>query len=75
MAEQIRAHPGLTLVATGPLTNIAAPFGRIPDVIPKVGRLVFMGGWASQGLPSRTFVVTPLRHVWCWSLRPHDGGL
>lgn len=51
MAEQIRAHPGLTLVATGPLTNIAALIRAHPDVIPKVGRLVFMGGWASQGLP------------------------
>ncbi|MGE0253891.1 MAG: nucleoside hydrolase [Alphaproteobacteria bacterium] len=35
---------GLTLVATGPLTNIAAAIGQAPDILPSIARIVLMGG-------------------------------
>ncbi|HTR13137.1 MAG TPA: nucleoside hydrolase [Roseiarcus sp.] len=38
------AHPGLTLVTLGPLTNIALALGRDPSIAEKVGRCVVMGG-------------------------------
>ena len=38
------AHPGLTLVTLGPLTNIALVLGRDPSVAEKVRRCVVMGG-------------------------------
>ena len=38
------AKQPLTIVATGPLTNIAAVFNRRPDLFGKVERLVVMGG-------------------------------
>jgi purine nucleosidase len=39
------AEPGaLTLVATGPLTNVAAALLRDPDLPRRLGRLVLMGG-------------------------------
>ena len=37
-------EPGLTLVALGPLTNIALALGRDPGLADKVGRCVVMGG-------------------------------
>jgi|SRR5271166_766405 len=40
----IHAHPGLTLVTLGPLTNIALALGRDPSMAEKVGRCVVMGG-------------------------------
>ncbi len=40
-----REHSGeLVLVATGPLTNIAAALSRDPDLPKRLGRLVLMGG-------------------------------
>lgn len=38
------AERRVTVVATGPLTNIAAVFDRRPDLLGKVQRLVVMGG-------------------------------
>ena len=38
------AEQPVTVVATGPLTNIAAVFDRRPDLLGKVHRLVVMGG-------------------------------
>ena len=37
-------HRGLTIIATGPLTNIAAVFTKEPDIARKVEELVVMGG-------------------------------
>ncbi|MDO5622390.1 MAG: nucleoside hydrolase [Paracoccus sp. (in: a-proteobacteria)] len=40
-----REAPGtVTLVPIGPLTNIATAFQRAPDIIPRVQRIVLMGG-------------------------------
>jgi inosine-uridine nucleoside N-ribohydrolase len=43
-----RAEP-VTVVATGPLTNIAALLLAAPDVAARVERVVFMGGSTEQG--------------------------
>src|SRR5258707_2925315 len=48
LAQEIRARDGkVTLVPTGPLTNIGLLFARHPDVRPE--RLVLMGGAAGEG--------------------------
>jgi len=48
IAEQIRAHDGnVTLVPTGPLTNVGLLFSRHPDVRP--ARIVLMGGSIGEG--------------------------
>ncbi|OFI36900.1 hypothetical protein BIU82_10750 [Arthrobacter sp. SW1] len=45
MAELILARPGeVTLLALGPLTDVAHLFERFPDTIAALGRLVVMGG-------------------------------
>jgi pyrimidine-specific ribonucleoside hydrolase len=48
IAEQIRARDGkLTLVPTGPLTNVALLFSLHPDAVPE--RIVLMGGSVGEG--------------------------
>ncbi len=48
LAEQIRARDGkLTLVATGPLTNVGLLFALHPDARPE--RIVLMGGAIGEG--------------------------
>jgi purine nucleosidase len=42
--ETVEAHPGLTLVTLGPLTNIAMALLRAPGIAARVGRTVVMGG-------------------------------
>lgn len=44
--DTLRQHPegSITLVPVGPLTNIAAAFSRAPDIVPRVQRIVLMGG-------------------------------
>ena len=45
LINTLRAHPGkVTLVAVGPLTNIAMMVVQAPDVLDKVEKLVIMGG-------------------------------
>lgn len=46
IADTIRREPAgsVTLVAIGPLTNIAEAFRRAPDIAARVGRIVLMGG-------------------------------
>lgn len=46
--KTISSNAGLTLVALGPLTNIALALGRNPELVRDVGRCVIMGG-ALQG--------------------------
>ncbi|MDH3531672.1 MAG: nucleoside hydrolase [Gammaproteobacteria bacterium] len=50
----------ITLVPTGPLTNIAAAIGRAPEVLPKIQQIVLMGGAMREGgnrTPSAEFNV------------------
>ena len=46
LRSAIRAHPGeVTLLAVGPLTNIALLFARDPEIPSLLKELVMMGGW------------------------------
>lgn len=42
--DTVNAHPGLTIVTLGPLTNIAQAVLQAPEIAAKVGRCVVMGG-------------------------------
>jgi purine nucleosidase len=46
LVEAVRAHPGLTLVTLGPLTNVALALAESPEIAEGVGRCVVMGGAA-----------------------------
>jgi purine nucleosidase len=60
--DTVRAHPGLTLVTLGPLTNVALALIQAPDLAEKVGRCVVMGGAACT-----VGNVTPAAeyNIWC----------
>lgn len=62
LISTIHAHPGVTLVTLGPLTNIALAVRRDPTIVPKVGRCVVMGG-----NPCCVGNVTPAAeyNIWC----------
>lgn len=50
--ETLRREPAgsVTLIAIGPLTNIAEAFRRAPEAMSRVGRIVLMGGaWSELG--------------------------
>lgn len=50
MLETIKRRPGrVTLVALGPLTNLAIAFRFAPEVFSRVGRIVVMGGSLAYG--------------------------
>jgi purine nucleosidase len=62
LIEQIAAAPGeLTLVATGPLTNVALAVRRYPPLVTQVADFVIMGGSAGRGntTPAAEF------NMWC----------
>jgi purine nucleosidase len=60
--ELSRAHPGLTLVTLGPLTNIALALLRDPTLAIRIARCVVMGG-----APCTEGNVTPAAeyNIWC----------
>ncbi len=47
--ESVREHDDITLVPTGPLTNIATAFERAPDIVERVEQIVLMGGAMREG--------------------------
>ncbi|CAH1687365.1 Pyrimidine-specific ribonucleoside hydrolase RihA [Hyphomicrobiales bacterium] len=48
--SRLRAAPdGLTLCPLGPLTNLALAFRLAPDILPKIRRIVMMGGAIGLG--------------------------
>ena len=50
LATAISAEPGqITLIAIGPLTNIALALRRYPRLVSQVGNFVIMGGSAGRG--------------------------
>lgn len=62
IARTVLARPGeITLVATGPLTNVALLFERHPDVVPALRDLVVMGGSLIGGNMSAQAEF----NVWC----------
>lgn len=44
LADTINGNPGITLVATGPVTNIAILLSEKPKIAPAIGKIVIMGG-------------------------------
>lgn len=52
LAEELRRRPGLTVVATGPLTNLALLIRRYPDEAAGIGRIITLSG--AWGLGSKT---------------------
>jgi len=52
LAHELRRHPGLTVVATGPLTNLALLIRRYPDEAARIGRIVTLSG--AWGLGTKT---------------------
>ena len=59
IAKSVMSHPGeLTIVAVGPLTNIAQAMSLEPALVSNVGRLVIMGG-AIASLPDGAGNITP----------------
>lgn len=59
--EAATAHPGLTVVTLGPLTNLALALTRAPELAERIGRLVVMGG-APDGVGN----VTPAAEYNLW---------
>jgi purine nucleosidase len=60
--DTLEAHPGLTMVTLGPLTNVALALQKQPAIAAKVGRSVIMGG-----APCCEGNVTPAAeyNIWC----------
>lgn len=45
LADEVRAAPGeVTIIATGPLSNVASVLRREPDIAPIIGHLIILGG-------------------------------
>jgi inosine-uridine nucleoside N-ribohydrolase len=61
IAQVLDAEQQVTLVPTGPLTNIALLLARYPELAPKVERIVLMGGAIGEGN------VTPAAEFNIWS--------
>lgn len=67
--ETIRAFPGeVTLVAIGPLTNIATAINLAPDIVPLIKEVVIMGG--AFGTRGHAGNVTPHSEFNIWK-DPH----
>jgi inosine-uridine nucleoside N-ribohydrolase len=49
LIDTLRAEPGLSLIVTGPMTNIAQALRRAPDILDSVNIVSFMGGSATHG--------------------------
>jgi inosine-uridine nucleoside N-ribohydrolase len=79
IADSVRRHPGqVTILAIGPLTNIALAARRHPDIVPLIGQVISMGGafevpgnttraaefnWWFDPEAAREVLRLPLRHV------------
>src|SRR5690606_23505379 len=60
--EVMAAEPGtITLVPTGPLTNIALAMAKEPRIVERVERVVLMGGAYTRGnrTPAAEFTILP----------------
>lgn len=67
--ETVRAQPGeITLVAIGPLTNLACAMNQAPDIIPLVKEVIIMGG--AFGTHGHAGNVTPHSEFNIWK-DPH----
>lgn len=59
--ETAREHPGLVVVASGPLTNIASALRRSPEIAGNIARVVTLSG--AWGLGGKTAAAE--FNVWC----------
>ncbi len=57
--EAVRAVAGTWVVATGPLTNVAAVLRAAPDVVDQLGGLSMMGGRIAAGPPEFNLAADP----------------
>ncbi|ADP10739.1 Inosine/uridine-preferring nucleoside hydrolase [Erwinia sp. Ejp617] len=63
--NSVRNSPdALTLVAVGPLTNIAQAINQAPDIVPQIRQLVMMGG--AFGTHGRSGNITPFAEWNTW---------
>jgi inosine-uridine nucleoside N-ribohydrolase len=60
LIDTARAHDGVTLIATGPLTNVADALRRAPDLIQRIREISVMGGSVTLGN------VTPVAEFNIW---------
>lgn len=66
IAETVLSHPGeVTIVAVGPLTNVAVAMRMVPEIIDAVAEIVIMGG-AIGRLPRGSGNVTPSAEFNFW---------
>ena len=49
IARQAEANRPITLIAIGPLTNMALLLARYPSIVDRIARLIIMGGASSSG--------------------------
>ncbi|NOX29390.1 MAG: nucleoside hydrolase [Actinobacteria bacterium] len=49
IVETIRGEEGLTVIATGPLTNIAHALNAAPDIVERIAQVSWMGGSSDAG--------------------------
>lgn len=79
IADSVRRHPGeVTILAVGPLTNIALAARRHPDIVPHIRQIIYMGGafdvggnstraaefnWWFDPEAAREVLRLPVRHV------------
>ncbi|MTD28160.1 nucleoside hydrolase [Erwinia sorbitola] len=67
--NSVRANPdALTIVAVGPLTNIAQAINQAPDIVPQIKEVVIMGG--AFGTHGYSGNVTPFAEFNIWK-DPH----
>jgi purine nucleosidase len=59
--DTARENPGLTVVTTGPLTNVASALRRDPATVRNIGRIVSLGG--AWGLGGKTAAAE--FNIWC----------
>lgn len=59
MAKKLEQNRRVTLVATAPLTNVAALLREYPQAEKNIEHLIFMGGWSSQALPEWNIQADP----------------
>lgn len=72
LREQIHARPGeITLLATGPMTNLGILFALDPEIPKKLKRLVLMCGAFFNGLT----IPCPMHNEWNALLDPHAAAI